>query len=87
MFSNSFFLKVIQSQDHVVKGYSDDKRLTLSKLKAFADIKIIVAQMMICVIIGLENVAGKGGNAAFSPFLTMFSKTFSRVAKAKPVAR
>ena len=46
----------------------------MTKLKEFADNKINVAQMMISVLNGVENIVGKGenaGNPAFSPFHTM----------------
>ena len=51
----------------------------MTKLKAFADDRIDVAQMMISVFDKIENNVEKGENAgipAFSPFPTMFSKGF-----------
>ena len=54
-------------------------------LKAFADIKINVAKMMISVFHVVENNAGKGENAAyqhFLHFLQCFQKaSFSGVVK------
>ena len=62
----------------------NDKILDWSKLKAFADDKLKVATIMIFVLDSVENIVGKGENAAFSPFLTMFSNGFFlRVVKSK----
>ena len=41
----------------------NDKILDWSKLKAFADDKINVAEMMISVSDSVENIVGKGENA------------------------
>ena len=48
----------------------------LSRLKAFADYRMNVVQMMNYVFDRAENIVGKGENAgyAFSPFPIMFSK-------------
>ena len=57
----------------------DDKSLDWSKLKAFADDKFKLAQMMNFVFDRVENIVGKGENAGFSAlslFPTMFSKAF-----------
>ena len=47
----------------------NDKILPLTKLKAFADDKFSVAKTMISVFDGVENIAGKGGNAGYQHFL------------------
>ena len=59
----------------------NNKLLDVTKLKAFADDKINVAQMMIFVFDRVENILkGENGKrrkcwlAAFSPFPTMLSK-------------
>ena len=46
------------------------------KFKGFADDKLNVAKIMISVYDRVENNVGKGENAGFSPFPTMFSKGF-----------
>ena len=43
-------------------------------MKASADDKINVTEKLKFIIGRVENVVGKGENAAFSPFPTMFSK-------------
>ena len=59
----------------------NDKIIDCSKFKAFADDKIIVTQELKYGFGKLENIVGNGENrkcwlSAFSPFPTMFSKTF-----------
>ena len=57
----------------------NDKCLDRSKLKAFADDKLIVAEKLKFVLGRVENIVGKGENAGlqpFSPFPTVFSKAF-----------
>ena len=54
-----------------------DKIFDVTKLKAFADEKIIIAQMMISVFDRVENIVEKGENAGNQHFLSfpiMFSK-------------
>ena len=49
----------------------------MTKLKAFADDKITVAQMMVSAFERIENIKGKRRKCwlpAFSPCFTMFSK-------------
>ena len=41
----------------------------MTKLKAFADDKTNVAQMMISLFDKVENIVGKGENAGFQHFL------------------
>ena len=57
----------------------NDKILSQSKFKAFANNKINVTEKMKFVLGGTENILGKGDNTgfhAFSPFPTMFSNSF-----------
>ena len=57
----------------------NDKILALTNLKAFADNKFNIAEMIISVCDRVENIVGKGENAGyqhFSPFSTKFSKEF-----------
>ena len=49
-----------------------DKFLNWSKLKAFADDKINVSKELKFVLGSVRNIVGKGENAGFSPFPTMF---------------
>ena len=57
----------------------NDKILRFSKLKAYADDKIILTQKLKFVLGSEVNVVGKGENAGyqhFFPFPIMFSKIF-----------
>ena len=57
----------------------NDKIVDVTKLKAFADDKINVAQMMIYVFDRVENIEQKGEKCwlpALFPFPTMFSNGF-----------
>ena len=47
----------------------NDKTFDATKLKAFADDKINIAQMMISIFDMLENILGKGENAGYQHFL------------------
>ena len=54
-----------------------DKILGLTKLKAFADHKIKIAQMMVSLFDRIGNIVGKAlWSTAFSPFPPQFSKGF-----------
>ena len=57
--------------------FPDDKNLTLSKLKAFADDKIKVTSMIISVYDRVENIVGKGENAGYQHFL-LFPQCFEK---------
>ena len=46
-----------------------NKILDVTKLKAFADNKINVAQMLISVFDMIENIVGKGENTGYQHFL------------------
>ena len=65
----------------------NDKILDCSKLKAFADNNLYIAQMMIYVFDRVENIVEKGKKCwlpAFSPFPTMFSiALFIRVSQSR----
>ena len=57
----------------------NNKILEMTKLKAFADDKLNVADTKISLYERAENTVGKGENAGyqhFSPFPTVFSKAF-----------
>ena len=49
----------------------------MTKLKAFVDDKINVAQMMIPVFDRVENIVGKGENAGYQRFL-LFPQCFQK---------
>ena len=53
----------------VFNSSPNDKILDAIKLKAFAENKINVAQMMISVFHRVENIVGKGENAGYQHFL------------------
>ena len=63
----------------------NDNFLDWSKLKAFADDILNLAEKLKFVLARVENIVGERGNRwlpAFSPFPTMFSKSFfPRVSK------
>ena len=62
----------------------NDKILDVTKLKAFADDKLNFARMMISHVDRVENTVGKGENAGYQHFLTVFSKAFFlRVVKSR----
>ena len=47
----------------------NDRILDVTKLKALADDKLIVARMMISLLNRVENTVGKGENAGYQHFL------------------
>ena len=55
----------------------NDKILDVTKLKAFADDKINVAQKMISVFDRVENIVEKGENAGYQHFL-LFPQCFQK---------
>ena len=55
----------------------DGKILDVTKLKAFADDKINVAQMMVSVFDRIENTVGKGENAGYQHF-PLFPLSFQK---------
>ena len=55
----------------------NDKSLDMTKLKAFADNKINLAQMMISVFDRVGNIVGKGENAGYQHFL-FFQQCFQK---------
>ena len=63
----------------MINSLQNIKILDWSILKAFADDKIKVLQMMIFVVNRLENIVGKVANASYQHFLLFplyFQKTF-----------
>ena len=67
----------IYLQPTQLNSLPNDKSLTLTKLKAFADIKFNVAKMMIAIFDRVENIVGKKRKCwlpAFFSFPSMFSK-------------
>ena len=60
----------------LLNSLPNDNFLDRTKFKAFADDKLYVAKIMICVFDRVEKIAGKCWLRAFSPFPTMFSKGF-----------
>ena len=56
----------------------NDKFLDVTKLKAFADDRVNVAEMMISVFDRVENIVGKGENAGYQHFL-LFPQYFQMV--------
>ena len=65
------------SPDLQFNPFPDDKNLTWSKLKAFADDKINVTKMIISVFDRVENIVGKGENAGYQHFL-LFPQCFGK---------
>ena len=62
-----------------VNTLPNDKSLNLSKLKAYADEKLNILQMIEFVFDRIENIVGKGENAGdqhFLLFLQCFRKAF-----------
>ena len=55
----------------------NNKILDVTKLKAFADDKIKVAQMLISIFDRIENIVGKGENAGYQHFL-FFPQCFQK---------
>ena len=55
----------------------NDKILDMTKLKAFADDKLNIAEMMISIFDRVENTEGKGENAGYQHFL-LFSQCFPK---------
>ena len=66
----------------VPNSLSNDTNEDLSKLKAFADDNLNVAQMMKCFFDTLENIVGKGENAGYQHFL-LFSQCFPKSSTAE----
>ena len=53
----------------------NNKFLDLTKLKAFADDKLNVAKITICLFDRAENTVGKGENAGYQHCLLSFSNS------------
>ena len=86
MFSKGFFLQSIKS---AVNPLPNDKFLDMTKLKAFADTKLKVANRQFFSLIEQKTLWEKekgenDGYQHFSPFPTEFSKAFfSRLVKSR----
>ena len=61
----------------IVKSLPNYKILDVTRLRAFADDKIDVAQMMISVFDTVEKIVGKGENAGYQHFL-LFPQCFQK---------
>ena len=69
----------IKNRLHVlIKSLPNGKILDWSKLKAFADDKINVAEKMISLCDRVENIAQKGENAGYHHFL-LFPQCFQKL--------
>ena len=73
----SFFYRRCDTRD-MFNPSADNKILALSKLKAFADVKFILVQMVQFLNEREENTVGKGENAGNQHFL-LFPQCFSKV--------
>ena len=70
MFSNVYFLRVIDSLPH-------NRILNLSKLKAFSDGKLNMTQKLKFILGRVENILGNGENVDYQHFL-LFSQCFQK---------
>ena len=61
----------------LLKSSPNDKILDWTKLKVFADDKIIAIEKLKCVLGGVENIIGKGENAGYKHFL-LFPQCFQK---------
>ena len=62
---------------HSVNPLPNDKILNVTKLKAFADVKFIIAQVIIFLFNTIENIVGKGENDSFQ-YLLLFLQCFQK---------
>ena len=68
---------MLKLQISVFNSLPKHKILGMTKLEAFADDKINIAQMMISVFDRVENIVGKGENAGYQHFL-LFPQCFQK---------
>ena len=68
----------ILSPDERVNSLPNDTFINWSKLKAFADDKLNLAEKLKFVLKGIENIEGKGENAGYQHFL-VFPQCFQMV--------
>ena len=61
----------------LVNSLPNDKISDWMKLKAFADVKLIVAKMMISLLYRVENIVGKGENDGYQHFF-LFPQCFPK---------
>ena len=78
MFSKGFFLKVV----NCVNPLSSVKILDMTKLKAFADDKLNVANITISLFDREENTAEKEQNAGYQHFV-LFPRCFPKSLKVR----
>ena len=71
----SFSKSMVRSLSLSLNSLPNDKILDVTKLKAFADNKIDVAQLMISVFDREENIVGKGENDGYQHFF-LFPQCF-----------
>ena len=83
-FSHSVFKRLVSQGRQKVSlcgngltGYQTAEFFTCPKLEAFADDKIIVAETVISLCDGVENIVGKGENAEGQHFL-LFPQCFQK---------
>ena len=76
-FKPSFVFSDTESLRIFFNSLPDDEILDWSKLKAFADDKIVVAEKLKFVLGRVENIVGKGENAGDQHFL-LFSQCFQK---------
>ena len=67
-----------QRNRYRLNSLPNDKKLNLTKLKAFADDKSHVTEMMISVFGRIENIVEKGENAGYQHFL-LFPQCFQQL--------
>ena len=75
-YNNGFFPWIVEKWPSV-KSLPNNKVRDQSKLKVFADDKIIVTEKLKFVLERVENIVGKGENAGYQHFL-LFSQGFQK---------
>ena len=70
---------VLQCYMKVINPLPNDKILNKSKLKAFADEKMKVAEKLKFVLGRVENIVGKGGNAGLMFSLHLVTESNSNL--------
>ena len=68
---------VFQMSPNGINSLPNDKFLDRAKLKAFSDDKFNIAEIIISDVLRVENIVGKGENAALQHFL-LFPKCFPK---------
>ena len=65
----------------LINSLQKDKILVQSKFKAFADNKINVTKKLKCVWGRVENIVGKGENAAWLPAFLLFTLCLQKLSQ------